>query len=183
VTFCFRYSRCITWNDKLGSHARFEPNSTSYYLAPVAVSAGRKSSGCKVFVKGAIEGVGGSSAEEKKGLNGFQIEVGGAVEKMVFAAAVDGSGGAAVAGANLLEADFGSSPPVDTSAQVSSSKSFSFGSLLSKAKKFSISIETKSSASAALASTDADLKQGMVYMPVGGWIHWLRLSNRFSCSR
>ncbi len=136
-----------------------------------------------MFVKGVIEGVGGSSAEEKKGLNGFQIEVGGAVEKMVFAAAVDGSGGGAVAGANLLEADFGLSPPVDTSAQVSSSKSFSFGNLLSKAKKFSISIDTKASASAAVGATDADLKQGIVYTPVGGWSHWLRQSNRISCGR
>jgi hypothetical protein len=183
VTFCFRYSRCITWNDKLGSHAKLEPNSTSYYLAPVAVSASRKGSGCKVFVKGVIEGVGGSSAEEKKGLNGFQIEVGGAVEKMIFAAAVDGSGGAAVAGSNLLEADFSSSPSVDTSAQVSSSKSFSFGSLLSKAKKFSISIDTKASSSAAVPATDAELKQGIIYAPVGGWSHWLRQSNRLSCGR
>jgi len=189
------YSRCMAWNERLGLHAAAGKNMSNYYLAPVPAVQGRKAVALRVFVKGVIDGAGGGTAEEKRGLTGIKVEVGGAIEKMVFSVPAEasagaggggGGGGGGAVGATAAEADAAQPTAADKSSQATGGgKGFSFGDLLSKAKKFSISMDSKgaSLASAAPASTDIDARLPLVYEPVGGWGCWLRLGNRLACGR
>jgi hypothetical protein len=164
----------------LGSHAKLASNVSGYYLSVDPAGISKKSGGCKVFVKGIIDGFG----EDKKAYTGLQIEIAGAVEKMVFSVAGDGILGAAAAAAptGVSEIDSGITSPADKNTQ-GGSKSFSFGSLLSKAKKFSISMDSKSPTPSASVFSESEPKPAMTYEPHGGWKSWLRLANRFSCCR
>jgi hypothetical protein len=160
-----------------------------------------------VFVKGFIEGLAGTGAEERRGLMGFKVELDGSIEKMSFALAVEGGGvsvsGMAAAAAAASSSSSSSSTAAATAATaataalspelesktppavISSSKSFSFGGLLSKAKRFSLSsIDSKNAAAAAAAATtDSEPKQLLAFSPSGGWGKWLCFANRFACGR
>jgi hypothetical protein len=182
----------MAWNERLGLHAGAGKNMSNYYLAPVPAVQGRKAVAFRVFVKGFIDGAGGSPAEEKKGLTGIKVEVGGAIEKMVFSvpaeasAGAGGGGGGGAVGATAAEADAAQPSAADKPREASGGgKGFSFGDLLSKAKKFSISMDSKGTAPAlaGAASADIDARPPLVYEPVGGWGCWLRLGNRLACGR
>lgn len=154
-------------------------------------AAGRKNTTSRVFVKGFIEG-GGGSLDDRKGLTGFKIELGGTIERMNYAPAAEGVAAAAAGGAGggsggtgaAAEVESGAALPIDKSPSGGGS-SFSFGGLLSKAKKFSLLMDSKTSAAAAAAvvSTENDVKSQVVFEPVGGWRGWLSFANRFSCGR
>jgi hypothetical protein len=179
------YSRCIAWNDKFGSSFTYDAKSSSYHLVAVPAASGKKGAGVRIFVKGMIEGA--AAAEEKKMLTGYKVDVGGMVDKMVFTFAADGSGagagGGGGGGGTAVESDSGVTSPTEKSSQNSSNKSFSFGSLLSKAKMFSISMDSKGSSAAAAVVSDADVKPSVPYEPVAGWASWLTLGNRFAFGR
>lgn len=184
------YSRCIAWNEKFGSHSEARTTGTTYQLA-LASGAGRKSTGGRVFVKGFIEGA-GASLEDRKGLTGFKIELGGSIERMNYMLAAEGAAAAAAGGAGGGSGGAGSAAEVESGAALQIDKSpsgggtsFSFGGLLSKAKKFSLLIDSKTSSAAAAAAvvTESETKQPSVSEPVGGWRVWLRFANRFTCGR
>jgi hypothetical protein len=175
------YSRCIAWNEKLGSHESLGKQSPAYVLSPASSFSGKKNIGIKIYVKGIIDGSSNGHADERKSLSGFQIEVAGAIEKMIFSAASDSAG--AVVGSPDLDSNTPSPLVPQSSSSGSSggnSKGFSFGGLLSKAKKFSISIESKNPVSVAAS---AECEDKVAYKPAAGWHSWLRLCNRFACSR
>lgn len=147
-------------------------------------ASGKKGAGVRVFVKGMMEGA--AAADDRKMLTGYKVDVGGIVDKMVFTFAADGSGasaGGGGGGGTAVEPDSGVTSPIEKSSQNSSNKSFSFGSLLSKAKKFSISMDPKGSAAAAAVVSDADVRPSVAYEPVAGWTSWLTLGNRFAFGR